>query len=86
MSIFTRRHYVWLASVARDARREALGTTENPLVLEGVDFAISSFATALASESDGFDKTQFLHNVYGPFLDNETSEHEKCPALPTPSN
>lgn len=79
MSIHTRRNYVWLSSVCRDIRREAIETTKNPLVLEGVEFAISSLATALEGESEGFDKKQFLQNIYespieevGKFADKYT--------------
>jgi hypothetical protein len=60
MSIFTRRHYVFLASVARDivhkyATSECVGEMD----------AIEVLSNALASESPGFDRELFLRNVYG---------------------
>lgn len=55
MSIFTKRHYVWLASVARDIKTRS-----------GDDLAIAILAEALEDESLGFDKKEFLRNVYVP--------------------
>lgn len=58
MSMFGKRDYVWLASVARDMSQE-----------ETVDGAVKVLADALESDSPGFDKELFLKNVYRPVED-----------------
>ena len=64
MSIFTRRHYVWLASVARDMRHQAKSISPNPLVCEAVDLAIGILADALEAESPiAFDRELFIRNI-----------------------
>lgn len=66
MSMFTRRHYVWLASVARDMIYPE--DTDSERSSES-DFCIKVLADALATESsDGFDREQFMDNVYNPRL------------------
>ena len=65
--MFTRRHYVWLASVARDMRHQAKSVSPNPVVIEAVDLAIGILADALADESpDGFDRELFVRNIRNP--------------------
>ena len=67
MSIFTRRHYVYLASVARDMRFQAKSVSPNPLVLEATDLAIGILADALADESEAFDRELFIRNIRQDF-------------------
>jgi hypothetical protein len=64
--MFTRRHYVWLASVGRDMRHQAKQVTPNPLVLEAVDLAIGILADALEAESEAFDRDLFIRNIRNP--------------------
>lgn len=67
MSMFGKRDYVWLASVARDMSRE-----------ETADEAVQVLADALESDSPGFNKELFLSNVYRPVesLDELFAEEE----------
>ncbi len=69
MSMFTRRHYVWLASALREVITETIQNgTFNPDDYEfarGIlNEAIRNFATALEGESQGFDRTQFLAAIH----------------------
>lgn len=75
MSIFTRRHYVWLASVARDQMSKAREADEEfwgkdawgdtNLEQEITKRAVETLANALETEADGsFDKPRFMHNVF----------------------
>lgn len=57
MSIFTRRHYVWLASAMRDAKRDSY---ENPGSI--TENFVRSIANALEHESFAFHREEFLHN------------------------
>jgi hypothetical protein len=52
VSLFTRRHYIFLTYVAKRMRRAGIDNT-----------AVEILADALASESVGFDKDLFLQNV-----------------------
>ncbi len=65
MSIFTRRHYVFLASVCRDqiaADKDRSSKT---------DRSIKVLADALASESDAFDRQRFMDAIYrDPTIDS----------------
>lgn len=58
---FTRRHYIWLASVMRDI------ITQNNEYLSNKTAAVKfveQFSDALASENPQFDKQKFLDNVF----------------------
>ena len=57
MSIFTRRHYIWLASVGRDLKNQLGSNIESGK-------AIQILADALESESEGFNREEFMQNVY----------------------
>lgn len=58
MSMFGKRDYIWLASVARDMAREETSSA-----------AIYILACALEADSPGFNKKLFLKNVYEPTKD-----------------
>lgn len=64
MSMFTRRHYIWLASVARDMRREIKDTTDSIVAREATDSAIGVLANALENEGGGFDRKRFIKVIY----------------------
>jgi hypothetical protein len=51
--LFSRRHYVWLASVMRDIRYKLGNRT-------AADIATSVLADALADNSPGFDRQRFM--------------------------
>lgn len=68
MSMFTRRHYSWLASVSRDIIA-ATKPTNVAMTEEATEFyasgrAIGILATALENESPGFDRELFMKNVF----------------------
>ena len=69
MSIFTRRHYIWLASVARDMRREIKDTTDSIVAREATDLAIGVLANALVDESGRFDRKRFIAAIYDDPVD-----------------
>ena len=75
MSIFTRRHYVWLASVARDMRREIKDTTDSPVAREATDSAIGVLADALENEGGGFDRRQFIRAIYDNPIKGAVADH-----------
>ena len=64
MSIFTRRHYVWLASAMRDALSAANESFDSCERLPVVKEVITDLASALEDESLGFHREQFFHNIY----------------------
>ena len=72
MSMFTRRHYVWLASVCRDMRHDAATATKSKIATEAVDSAIGSLADALADESIGFDRERFMDAIFGDPTNHDT--------------
>jgi len=65
---FSKRHYVWLASFARDVVRKAKereyewGETED--LEENAQIFVRDLADALADENPTFSRSQFLHNVF----------------------
>lgn len=76
MSMFTRRHYVWLTSVCRDISRVAK-----------TDSAIQILADALKDESpEGFNRQQFLDNIYRDPTDHLGDESCPLPKTETSSN
>lgn len=77
MSIFTRRHYVWLASVARDQVNRVHAATDSIVAHEAVNSAIGELAEALSTESptNGFDKQRFLDSIFiDPTIDQMHTE------------
>jgi hypothetical protein len=54
--LFSKRHYVWLASVMRDIRHKLGNRT-------AADIATSVLADALADNSPGFDRQRFMDAV-----------------------
>ena len=76
MSIFTRRHYIWLASVARDMRREIKDTTDYSIVArEATDSAIGVLANAIENEGGGFDRRQFIRAIYDNPIKGAVADH-----------
>lgn len=60
MSLFSRKQYVWLASVARDVLHEAQTIETTP----GATLAIYKIADALEEENPRFDRERFLNAIY----------------------
>lgn len=71
MSIFTRRHYTWLAGAIRAADRKIVGGVERNVVREMVD----SIADSLEDESVGFDRDIFIENIYSTETRNDRSRN-----------
>ena len=79
MSMFTRRHYVWLAS----AMRETISYLNNleaqwgelKTAKETREEFIRMLAANLTDENGSFDKEQFLHNI----LCDPTQHPHECP-------
>lgn len=69
MSIFSKRHYVWLASAMRDVLHDR--EANNPMSF------VSKFADQIKDEApDSFDKPRFMHNV---FCAHDHDVPHKCP-------
>jgi hypothetical protein len=64
-SLFSIRHYVFLASVCRDMRHNVAETTTSLIARESVDAMIGELVAALESENPSFDRKRFLLAVYG---------------------
>lgn len=65
MSMFTKRQYIWLASAMRDTTNAIPLAGELRPVAEVVRRrVIEIFADQLAGENPGFDRDQFLENVF----------------------
>lgn len=69
MSMFTRRHYIWTASVLR---QNACKTPHEPCDPCGHCEATRDFIEAFSGENDSFNEITFLKNIYGPFDANST--------------
>lgn len=81
MSIFTRRHYVWLASAMRDhihaQQDRELGWGETEDCVANARLAVHDLASALELESPAFIRGEFLHNVLCDPTDH--TWNDKCP-------
>lgn len=64
--IFTRRHYIWLASAMRDAKSvlERVGGTTKEIVDQTFKVIAFSLADSLAAESEYFDRERFLAAIF----------------------
>jgi len=67
MSIFTRRHYIWLAEVGRQMIAADLDRSSK------IDKCIQVLATALEAESPAFNHDRFMKAIYDPSVDLSTS-------------
>lgn len=70
--IFIRRHYIWLASASRDILSKARRSPDPKTAIKDAKIFIDCLATALENESSGFDRQQFLNNIYVSIVETET--------------
>ncbi len=65
MSLFSKAHYVWLASVTRDQIAQVKSSRfSTPEQLYGVFVGIEVLTKALEAENDNFDREMFLRNIF----------------------
>lgn len=70
--IFSRRHYIWLASASRDILSRARQCPDSKTAIQNAETFIDCLATALENESSGFDRQQFLDNIYVSVVETKT--------------
>lgn len=69
MSIFTRRHYIWLEEQFATALHQTPLATDRQIIWE----IISTISDGLEAQSSQFDKAQFVDEIRRLFVDLQSS-------------